>query len=90
MFLPNLKYEPSQKKVVFLDLNVNLENGCITIDFHHQALRLSNICTCERFSEACTRYEIVVFTEGILKGNEWFTLTKIWAEKKSENTLAFV
>ena len=31
-FLPNLKftYESSQKKVAFLDLNVSLENGCIT------------------------------------------------------------
>ena len=35
-FLPNLKftYESSQKKVAFLDLNVSLENGCITTDLY--------------------------------------------------------
>ena len=35
-FLSNLKftYESSQKKVAFLDLNVSLENGCITTDLH--------------------------------------------------------
>ena len=76
-FLPNLKftYESSQKKVAFLDLNVSLENGCITTDLYtkstdchqylhcssahpdhlknsiiySQALRLSNICTYERY-----------------------------------------
>ena len=37
------------------------------------------------FSEACTRYEIMVFGEGILKENDWFTNGKgeIRAEEKS-------
>ena len=40
-FLPNLKftYESSQRKVAFLDLNVSLENGCITTDLY------TNNCT---------------------------------------------
>ena len=35
-YLPKLKvtYESSQKKVVFLDLHVSLENDCITIDLY--------------------------------------------------------
>ena len=39
----------------------------------------------KRFSEACTRYEIVVFREGIVKGNDLFTNGKgeIRAEKNS-------
>ena len=49
-FLPNLKFmdESSQKKVVFLDLNVSLENGCITTDLYtketdcHQNLHCSS------------------------------------------------
>ena len=49
-FLPNLKftYESSQKKVAFLDLNVSLENGCITTDLYtkstdcHQYLHCSS------------------------------------------------
>ena len=88
-FLPNLRFtcESSQQKVAFLDLNVSsahrdhLKNSVI----YSQALRLSNICTYERFSEACTRYEIMVFGEGILKENDWFTNGKgeIRADKKS-------
>ena len=50
-FLPNLKftYESSQKKVAFLDLNVSLENGCITTDLYskstdcHQYLHGSSV-----------------------------------------------
>ena len=49
-FLPNLKftYESSQRKVAFLDLNVSLENGCITTDLYtkstdcHQYLHCSS------------------------------------------------
>ena len=49
-FLPNLKftYESSRKKVAFLDLNVSLGNGCITIDLYtkstdcHQYLHCSS------------------------------------------------
>ena len=50
-FLLNLKftYESSQKKVAFLDLNVSLENGCITTDLYtkstdcHQYLHCSSV-----------------------------------------------
>ena len=49
-FLPNLQftYESSQKKVALLDLNVSLENGCITTDLYtkstdcHQYLHCSS------------------------------------------------
>ena len=93
----NFSDESSQKEVAFLDVNVSLENGCITNDLYakstdchqylhcssahpdhlknsiiySQALRLINICTYERdFQEACTIYEIMVFREEILKGND--------------------
>ena len=50
-FLSNLKftYQSSQKKVAFLDLNVSLENGCITTDLYskstdcHQYLHGSSV-----------------------------------------------
>ena len=49
--LCNLKftYESSKKKVAFLDLNVSLENGCITTDLYtkstdcHQYLHCSSV-----------------------------------------------
>ena len=49
-FLSNFKftYESSQKKVAFLDLNISLENGCITTGLYtksrdcHQYLHCSS------------------------------------------------
>ena len=76
-FLPNLKFrdESSQKKVAFLNLNVSLENGCITPDLYikstdcHQYLHCSSAHPDHLKSsiiygqtlEACTRHRIMVF-----------------------------
>ena len=40
VFLPNLlfTYESSKKRVVFLYLNVSLENGSITTDLHTKTI----------------------------------------------------
>ena len=48
-FLPNFKFtsESSKKRVSFLDLNVNLENGSVTTDLHTT-------------STDCHQYSIVV------------------------------
>ena len=47
-FMEGLTYEPSKKRVAFLDLNVSLENGSVTTDLHtkstdcHQYLHCSS------------------------------------------------
>ena len=46
--MEGLTYEPSKKRVAFLDLNVSLENGSVTTDLHtkstdcHQYLHCSS------------------------------------------------
>ena len=47
-FLPNLQltYESSKKRVAFLDLNVDLENGSVTTDLHTKSTNCHQYLHC--------------------------------------------